>query len=210
MAIINFKSAFYATMLEVATTHPLDVIKTRVQMSKKIIPNQLYKGIGSRLLGSYPMRLIYWNSTNYCKENKINPILGGAVVGFLQTTMDYPIEVIKTNKVINNLSWSASFNKVKNSHAFLIHFKRNLLFASSVITSVSMFKDNNYASGIGGLIGSVISHPLDSLKTWYQSGKQSFPHHWGFADYFRGVLYRGGISFVGMNIGWLSYKYFDQ
>lgn len=210
MTLINCKAAFYATMLEVAATHPLDVIKTRLQMAKNVKPNKLYKGLGSRLIGSYPMRIIYWNSTSYCKEKKINPMLGGAMVGFLQTTIDYPIEVIKTNKVINNQSWKNSFKKVNNFNAFLIHYKRNLLFASSVITSVSMFKDNNYASGLGGLIGSIISHPLDSLKTWYQSGKQTYPSHWKISDYFRGVVFRGGISFIGMNIGWLSYKYFDD
>ena len=209
MSLINYKATFYATLLEVATTHPLDAMKTKIQMNQKIIPTEIYKGVGSRLFGTFPMRIAYWNTTNYCKEYQISPLLGGLLIASFQTAFDYPIEVVKTQKIVNNRQWHKAFHKLDNSKAFIIHWNRNFIFASSVCYFINNDKDkSNYKAGIGGILGSVITQPLDTLKTWYQSENKKFPKHWTIKDYLKGFGFRAGISFMGMNIGWISYKYF--
>lgn len=209
MELINYKASLYATLLEVGTTHPLDAVKTRIQMSQKVIPKDLYKGVGSRLIGTFPMRIAYWNTTNYCKTNKVSPLLGGAMIASFQTMIDYPIEVIKTQKIVNNRPWNKAFQNIDNKKAFAIHWNRNFIFAGSVCHFINNDDEKtSYKAGLGGMIGSVITQPLDTLKTWYQSEKTKYPFHWKLQDYLKGFGYRAGISFIGMNIGWLSYKYF--
>ena len=53
MSLINYKATFYATMLEVATTHPLYAVKTKIQMNQKWNYKDIYKGVGSRLIGTF-------------------------------------------------------------------------------------------------------------------------------------------------------------
>lgn len=209
MSFINYKATFYATLLEVATTHPLDAVKTKIQMNQKWKTKDIYKGVGPRLIGTFPMRISYWNITNYCKEKKISSFLGGMIIASFQTAIDYPIEVIKTQKIVNNRPWNLAFQKLDNIKAFGVHWNRNFIFATSVCYFINNDNENSsYKAGVGGMLGSVITQPLDSLKTWYQSEKTTYPQHWKLKDYLKGFGYRAGISFLGMNIGWISYKYF--
>ena len=62
-----------------------------------------------------------------------------------------------------------------------------------------------YYGAIGGFTASLLTHPFDSLKTWYMSGNKSFPIKWTFENYMRGWYYRSGVSLISMNIGWIIY-----
>ena len=59
----------------------------------------------SRLFGVVPMRVTFWcsesyfyNQFNYINNNKKRKILSGASAGIIQTIVENPIEVIKTQK----------------------------------------------------------------------------------------------------------------
>ena len=60
----------------------------------------------------------------------------------------------------------------------------------------------------GGLLGSVLSHPLDSLKTFYQSGNNNPNITREFL--LNGLIPRTSISVISMSIGYGSFIFFKN
>ena len=195
-----------ASIIEVLTTHPLDYAKTLQQNNnfslKKIIRNP-YCGLYSRILGIVPLRIVYWNSINYFSKKSYHPILIGTYTSFLQTIVDYPIEQIKINKMLNK---KVIFNPMGYSTLLL----RNTIFAVGFAISINSIENKNYSGAVGGMVGSLLSHPIDTLKTYYQAGNKKFPINWNFKDYMKGWYLRSGVSLIGMNVGYASYSYFNN
>lgn len=207
----RIKSSVISGIIEVFTTHPLDYAKTLIQnKNKNITLDQFlknpYKGVSSRLIGVIPMRVLFWNSITYFKENGYNPISSGILTASIQTIVDYPIEQIKIQKMINNSSVKNAFINSNIYKGFSITLCRNIGFAV-ILNKVIDKKDGSYYHGaIGGFAGAVLTHPLDSLKTWYQSNNNNYPTHWTYKDYYKGWYFRAGISLISMNVGWLVYS----
>ena len=86
-----------------------------------------------------------------------------------------------------------------------IHLVRNMGFTLSLCSIIQINPDSLYYGAVGGLIGSLITHPLDTLKTWYQSGQQNYPVHWNFRNYIQGWKYRCSLNLISMNIGWVIF-----
>ena len=192
-----------SSIIEIITTHPLDYAKTLQQNNdfklSRFIKNP-YCGISSRFIGIIPLRIVYWNSINYFNSRGFNPIITGINTAFLQTLVDYPIEQIKINKMLNT-------NIFFNSKGYLSLLLRNSIFAVGFTTCVNSIENKNYSGAVGGLLGSLLSHPIDSLKTHYQAGNNTFPINWTFNNYFKGWYLRCGVSLVGMNVGYISYTF---
>jgi len=182
--------------IEVPTTHPLDLIKTKLQqesqlgnkvniikLAKNIYISQgisgFYIGIVPRIIGVVPMRLTYWStqyySTNYFLNNNINlyqsVLCGGIIGGICQTTLDNPLEVVKTRMITSNTNFLQS---IKPPYpGFYITLARNSIFAVTVNMAIANKKENkpiyNFMLGAtGGFLGSIISQPLDYIKTEVQ------------------------------------------
>lgn len=193
---IPLVSGAISGFIEVPTTHPLDLIKTRIQkesqignkvniikLGKNIYFSQgikgFYKGVIPRMIGVVPMRLTYWSSqhysTNFFLRNKINPyqsvLYGGLVGGICQTFLDNPLEVVKTRMITSSKNFMQS---IKPPYpGFGITLARNSLFAMAVNMAIMHKKENrllhNFMLGAtGGFFGSVISQPLDYIKTEVQ------------------------------------------
>lgn len=194
-----------ASLIEVITTHPLDYAKTLQQnnnFSWKTFTRNPYCGLYSRILGILPLRIIYWNSINYFSERNCNPILTGTYTAFLQTLVDYPIEQIKINQMLNK-------KVIFNPMGYISLLSRNTIFAVGFTISINSIENKNYSGAIGGLVGSLLSHPIDSLKTYYQAGNKSFPKNWKLNNFMKGWYLRCGVSLIGMNVGYISYNYFN-
>ena len=189
---INLKASIVSSFVELAITHPIDYLKTLKQNNTKnplsILKQNPYVGIKSKLYGNLPMRLIFWNSIEYGEKNNLSKIETSLLVATLQTFIDYPIEIYKINKMTNNN------NKILLLPSFSYHYLRNIGFT----LTYSYLSIINPA--IAGLSGALITQPLDSLKTHYQSGNNYYPK-WKITDYYRGGLYRCSISFISMGIG---------
>ena len=210
---IYLNASVISAITEVVTTHPIDYLKTVIQNN----PHKLkfseikeslktpYKGVSSRLIGIVPMRVIFWNSLDYFKRKGLNAYNAAILTSIIQTSVDYPIEQVKTQKIINNNKFTNSFKNIKISHALSTHLIRNMGFAVCVNSIIQKDPNSFYYGAFGGFLGSLITQPLDSLKTWYQSGYHKFPVHWKFSDYMRGWQYRCGVSLIGMNVGWIIY-----
>lgn len=202
--IINEKmliASGLSSLNEVIFTHPLDYAKTLKQSNKLNYKNFIknpYVGFKSRILGIIPLRVVYWNSINYFNKKGYNSLTTGIMSSILQTIIDYPIEQIKINKMLNK---KVFFNNM----GFQMLLLRNTLFCVGFTYSINNI-DNNYNAAIGGLIGSIISHPIDSLKTWYQTGNKHFPK-WNYKRYLNGLFFRSSTCIIGMQVGYFTYNY---
>ena len=211
---LNLKGIVISSLLSEISTHPVEYIKTARQNKKKIsliqFINNPFKGFVSRLIGTLPMRGIYFNLTNYFNNKKYNPVVSGCLISLAQTSVDYPMEVTKTQRIINNYNWKNAFKSVNHSPSLGYHLIRNQIFATSVSSFISSNETKYLNAGIGALTGAALSQPFDSLKTWFQSGNKTFPYKWKLRDYYRGGLYRCLSSLIGLNIGWVSFNYFKN
>jgi hypothetical protein len=190
---LHLKASIFSSFIELAITHPIDYLKTlkqnNIKNSLSILKQNPYVGIKSKLYGNLPMRLIFWNSIEYGKNNNLSKIESSLLGASLQTIIDYPIEIYKINKMNKN-----SLNKLFLP-SFGFHYLRNVGFTLTFITLSSI------NPALAGLTGALITQPLDSLKTYYQSGNIKYPTTWNLKDYFKGGMFRCSISFISMGIG---------
>jgi hypothetical protein len=223
----QLKAYFISALADVVITQPIDYLKTFKQKrntfaftnNESFNLSQHYmnlsKGITSRLVGTIPMRIFFWNSINYCNSKKLNSIQTGIITSFFETIIDYPVEQAKTQKMLYNKPYIQSFNNINIKYAFSTQYIRNALFA--IIISSTFFsesdKSKNYSiiqTIFGTSIATIISHPFDSLKTWYQCGNHNYPKHWKTYNYMQGCGYRTLSAVVGVNTGWYVYKYLSK
>jgi hypothetical protein len=227
--------ALISSIIESTITHPIDVIKIHRQTSQPLIykVNTLYSGYIPRVFGNIPSRTLFLYSQDYlhnffnkddtntcCKKNyknykmskNIQSIVIPFFAGFAQTLVDTPVEILKMNKVM----------KVKNTFyytGFVPHFYRNFIFVLCVYnfkqlgSSNSNLGTNSYLGtafygAIGGVVGSYMSHPLDTIKTCIQSNR---PHqHFTFNDYMRGCHLRAGMGMFNMFISLYVFEFIKK
>ena len=208
--------ALVSSIIESTLTHPIDVIKIHKQTSQPIIYKfkTLYSGYIPRALGNIPSRTIFLfsqdylqhyfsnsnnsNKTKYEISKNMQSIIIPLCAGFTQTVVDTPIEVIKMNQVMN----------LKNKllyKGFMPHFYRNFIFVLSVYNFKQLGVGNEVGNSylqtamygaVGGVVGSYISHPFDTIKTCIQTNR---PYkHFIIKDYFRGCHLRAGMGMINM------------
>lgn len=210
----RIKSSAVSGILEVLITHPLDLAKTILQNEKgqrraalQEFMKQPYKGVSSRLTGIVPMRILFWNSITYFKERGYNPILAGILTAMIQTSVDFPIEQVKTQKMLkNNHSILSAFQQPGLVKGFSANLGRNIGFAIVLNCCIDGHDGSYYHGAVGGFFGSLLTQPADSLKTYFQAGNSSPPSHWTMANYWRGWHLRASISLISMNIGWFVFS----
>lgn len=204
MTTTLFAPSIISSFMEVVITQPLDVIKTHKQAGKfneiKYDFKSLYRGFVPRAIGNIPSRSVFLFSQDYLKINldkKYHMFAVPAIAGFAQTLVDTPVEIMKMNQIFKN---SNRFYYT----GFVPHCLRNIVFLGFVFNMKEEGKKHNslvYMSlygAVGGLLGSYISHPLDTIKTIKQS--QSSTKLANFKDYFRGAHLRAGMGFINMSI----------
>lgn len=202
----NIRNSSISAIIELLVTHPLDYYKTLKQNNIKNIPQKLIKnpyiGIGSRLGGIVPMRIVFWSSFEYLKNKKCSSYLLPLGVSSAQTILDVPIEHIKINQMNNKKILYIPKNFLKGA---LYHYHRNILFAYGFYGGSLILPkkyNNPFLSGlIGGLIGSVISHPFDCLKTHYQTSNEKM-NKFSYNFYIRGIVARSLLCTISMSVGY--------
>ena len=225
-----------AGISEVLLTHPIDYIKTKCQEKytiKEIVNNtkplKYYCGIVPRLLGVVPMRFIFWGSQtqiiNFLNKHNIKTNYNFSLIGtgtaICQTILDGPIEHAK---IMSMSRQKILFNDLIKYNGFLPTLYRNVIFTNAL--TYMCYSDNKPSkyqfinAMIGGLLGSILSQPLDYIKTIKQSpvytdtpiaNKSVFnifitkirknPY-----DLFKGFQYRLLLSASTMGIGFYSYN----
>lgn len=168
-------------IIEIICVHPIEYYKTVKQLNdgnhsfikytqiKGI--KDVYKGFFPRLIGIIPLRTVFWgtlNSTeNLLKQNNVNqkyiPLIAGFVSGIAQTTIDCPIENIKTKNMVNE-----NLTKIR-FYGFLPNLGRNVFFSMIFNTQKKKMDNNKNNNILIGLIcaipASILTQPFDYLKT---------------------------------------------
>lgn len=210
----NIKNSSISAVVELVITHPIDYFKTLKQNKINNIYSKLYNnpytGLSSRLIGIVPLRITFWSLSEYLKKHKYNFYSIPLIVSTTQTILDIPIEQTK----MNLMNKQKIFNLPKCFwKGCLYHYNRNLFFAygfyfGKLIKPLN--KNNYFIDGmIGGLIGSIISHPFDSLKTYYQTTNQP-KVNFTFKFYFRGIIARCLLSSISMSVGYSCFMFLQN
>lgn len=240
----KFISGGISGIIEVICTHPIDLVKTQLQAAsqKNIVIKYpikyfykkyklygipyLYAGFVPRIIGIVPMRLIFWGvqgtSNEYLKKydlyNSQRLILSGLIGGTAQTMIDNPIETIKIRQMTkNNSQFILSKNNIFSGFGPTLF--RNTLFASTLNYIVNISPSDNYIihflqGAIGGFIASIITQPLDYIKT----EKQRFTNPRSIyniirTDYYKlmtGAMPRAILGFFNMGIGVTTYTFMTK
>ena len=128
-------SSFVSGSIELAVVYPLEYLKTIVQNNKHLSYKDYkrymrtpYRGVGVKMIGFVPMRVGFWSGMDYFNKNGYGVIKSGVYTAGLQTLIDYPIEQIKTQRVLNDVNVRNAFNDVKLVPSFGVHLMRNMIF----------------------------------------------------------------------------------
>lgn len=210
----QFYSSIISSVIEVFTTHPLDVLKTKRQIDNNFNVKSFYnlslqdkyKGLKTRIFGIVPIRSIFLYSQDYFKKtiNVNNIYLKDFLVitgsSLCQTLVDTPVEISKINKISNSKTPILSYR------GFIPHYFRNAIFLANVY-EIKKLSKNNYDiaiyGAIGGLLGSYMSHPFDTLKTFRQS---NISKNLTLQNAFRGANIRASMGFINMGISLFVYE----
>jgi len=144
---------------------------------------------------------------NYQVSKNIQSIIIPFLSGFSQTLVDTPFENLKMKQVMK-MKMKDAFLYKELYKGFVPHFYRNFIFVLCVYNfkqlSISNKKTrDNYLQtaiygAIGGVVGSYISHPLDTIKTCIQTNRTY--DNFTVKDYMRGCHLRGGMGMINMFI----------
>lgn len=209
---INIKASIYSGLSEVILTHPIDYLKTIKQSRKsnKLFWKNPYCGVSSRFVGLIPTRIVFWNILGYCQNKNLNPIKTGIIVASSQTLLDYPFEQIKIQRMINQTSVRKAFVGPTIIPGFSATLSRNIGFAIILNYAISLNDKSPIYSGIGGFLGALVTHPLDTLKTHFQHNKKFSLPKIKPIEYFNGCTYRCSISLISMGVGWSIFNHFGK
>ena len=200
-----------SSFVEVVVTQPIDVIKTLKQTDNKITFNikTLYSGFIPRASGNIPSRSIFLFSQDFLKSEldqtkRINKIIIPGLSGFAQTLVDTPIENLKMKQIFK-------LDKINYYKGFISHLSRNIIFLVPVFNFKEYGKEHQaFYGAIGGIIGSYISHPLDTIKTLTQTDKKDKIKNLHIKDYFRGAHLRASMAFINMSISLYIFEYLKE
>ena len=206
-----------SSFVEVVITQPIDVAKTYKQTGKTIPLNikTLYSGFIPRATGNIPSRTVFLFSQDFLKTEldstkSLNKILIPGLSGFAQTLIDTPIENLKMKQIFK-------LDKINYYKGFIPHLSRNIIFLIPVFNFKEYGKEHHENAlhqslygAIGGIIGSYISHPLDTIKTLIQTNRKEQIKNLHMGDYFRGAHLRASMAFINMSISLYIFEYLKE
>ena len=229
----NIVAGSISGLCEVLLTHPLDLFKTQAQYHNIRNPvfntayfaaysrfNDLYVGIRPRILGVVPMRTVFWTTletTKYILPQDLDPtrkyVIAGLFAGITQSFVDTPIENLKVKQITNDIS---DYRKVRLFNGFGVTMLRNMGFA--VVLNVCIHTHNDHSdkrvdfirAGLGAVLGSILTQPLDYIKTQIQA--EQYPsaphiiHNVSLKTLFTGYITRATMGFINIGIGYTVFS----
>lgn len=193
--------------------------------------SSVYVGLVPKLFNIFPSRLAFWGiqgtSIKYLDKYKIEDynkyVYSGLITGTVQTLVESPFEVLKTRMIFNNKNTGFRIGKLMKLSLNGIEWAimRNSIFCSSICLSNNIFKECNdierflYNSGTG-FISSILTQPLDFMKTKYQSSVEleryslfnEFKKHSKLI--MRGSFPRAYVASINMGIGSFIFNNFEK
>ena len=184
------------SLLEVIVTQPLDVLKTKYQSGSPFHMRDMYRGFLFRGLSFMPVRTVFWWSQhNSPTQNIFGKILFTSIT---QSMFDVPLDYMKI-RTMNHITTPHSFQHI--SKVAIAHTMRNTVFCAGFMVSQKYIppmnvKDSIATITIGSMVGTILSHPLDVVKTKWTTYQK-----WVWRDSLLGFLPRMTITTFGLMIG---------
>lgn len=186
----SFSVGAAAAMTATLCTHPLDVIKTRKQLKRNIS----YKGLMSGLPDALKRQVLY-SGIRFGLYDILGPkrplllyekMFKGAFVGAVGATIATPFDLAKVRK--QALTTHSPKNVLAHWQGGGPTIARAAIVTSSQLTSyyhaTEWFQRHGYAESdetkvcaslFAGIVTSLISNPLDVMKTWRMTDQISKP-----------------------------------
>ena len=228
----SFFAGAISGIVEVTCTHPIDYMKIMKQQNhslRYIVSNtpfpQYYSGYVPRVLGIIPVRFTFWGTQSYIQtllkthhiHSKYNFMLIGTGAACMQSIVDTPVEIAKIALMTEKRKTLPQISEL--SKGFGPTLFRNILFANCVSYCCHHMKgkyshkniETFVSAGIGGLVGGVISQPLDYVKTQKQlpvpdkRSSMQILREESWSTLFRGGSYRALLGMSTMGVGYFTY-----
>ncbi len=179
----DFISGSIGGLFGVIISHPIDTIKTRVQINSLNIKNAIkmgnyYSGIKPPLLGIPLEKSIVFGFYNLSKKNGLNNFWSGIIGGFMSTLIVTPIEYFKINMQNKNNIYLKNI-KLKNIYKGFIPTVCRETPGFGIYFTTYNYLNNNYNydnsyfknfcfGGLSGLFAWIFIYPSDLVKTKLQ------------------------------------------
>jgi Mitochondrial carrier protein len=199
----------------------------------------LYRGYVPRVFGILPMRATFWGvqHTAYTHLREVSMpenyrvLLAGVIGGTAQTVIDTPIEVMKTRMITTSHQNQVHavprpfLNPVRGLLAgFSPTLFRNIGFMVTLSAVTTSYETDSYLAkfilaGAGGFAGSVVTQPIDYVKTQMQSA--SYRGERAIVIFINalkenprvlmtGTMPRGLLGFMNMGVGFCAFNIFKR
>ncbi len=239
---MDFIPGFVQGITRVTISYPFDVVKTNMQKNKysstydafknilKNDPKLLYRGSHfCYMTVPFDRSLQYYAAEKY--NNKVNPYLLSACVGFFVSFYNIPVNYLTTNiAILDKSKYNGSIDFIKKSKfkdfykGYTIEMPRSIVQSSLYMGTYFYLrnnynKDNNlyYTPIIGAIsssLGWMVMFPVDTLKTDRQTTssistmsliKHRYKNH-GFRNFYKGITPVLVRAVPSASIGMLMYE----
>jgi hypothetical protein len=160
MAHIGLHGIF-ASFICSSIFHPIDTIKVRFQGNKPIFHRSLYNGIKMRYVTSTIQSGTFWTVYEESKKTKTTTE-ASAYASFVASLAETPFDLNKRRAQLCNGKFNS---KILIKYAML-----NIISSIGQMTTYYSLCDNIHPIG-AGFVSSLITYPLDTLKTMSLSKK---------------------------------------
>jgi solute carrier family 25 carnitine/acylcarnitine transporter 20/29 len=195
---INLLPGFFQGITRVTISYPFDVIKINIQ--KQIYPSffsalqhllitdpkRLYRGSAFSYVSVSIERSMQFYFLEKMNKNNNKPFLNGFILSLISSIYNVPVQFITTNIALNNINtidyikhtFSNKINVYKGGQLEILRNTMNsTIFMGTYYYLRNTFNDDVYLSpfygAISGLSCWMVTLPLDTIRTDYQSSKLS-------------------------------------
>jgi hypothetical protein len=240
----NYAIGATTGLTEVLVTHPLWVIKTKIQQNKSWLmqPSAYYRGVGTNALGFVPTTAIQLGAKEWLESFFFNhkassgqQISAAFISGMLSSFISCPVEMMMTLQQNDNVKKFNLTHLLKTKGiSVLFHGQVATTFKEGgfsvcafalppivkpVLTSHGLNEvSSNIISGmVSGIIATIITHPLDSIKTLQQSSIDSKIGFFKTAknlkihEMFKGMIARSSLVILSITVmNWVKEELENQ
>ena len=131
----HYISGFITGIVVSPIVYTFDIGKIKQQTNQKIKFTDFYKtkGIYSTILRESLATSLYFGSYHFCKDN-MDAFFAGGIAGFTNWTLTYPLDVIRSRQIAQNISLIDAYRQKNLWNGFTVCIMR------AVIVNASIFK----------------------------------------------------------------------